>query len=82
MRDESTISKWGNSLAVRIPLAIARQASLAEGDSVKLVLDPDGSIVVRPTRRKYELSDLVAKITPKNRHRDTDWGQPQGGESW
>jgi len=82
MRDESTISKWGNSLAVRIPLAIAKQASLAEGDNVMLVLDRDGAIVVRPTRRKYELSDLVAKITPKNRHRETDWGPPQGGESW
>jgi antitoxin MazE len=82
MRDESTISKWGNSLAVRIPLAIAKQASLAEGDSVKLVLDQDGAIVVRPTRRKYELSDLVAQITPKNRHRETDWGRRQGEESW
>jgi antitoxin component of MazEF toxin-antitoxin module len=39
MRNESTISKWGNSLAVRIPFAIAKQASLAEGESVKLALD-------------------------------------------
>lgn len=82
MRDESRISKWGNRLAVRIPLAIAKQASLAEGDSVKLVLDRDGAIVVRPARRRYELSHLVAKITSKNRHRETDWGQPQGEESW
>jgi antitoxin component of MazEF toxin-antitoxin module len=28
------------------------------------------------------LSELVARITPKNRHRETDWGQPQGEESW
>ena len=82
MRNESTISKWGNSLAVRIPLAIAKQASLGEGDSVVLALHRDGGIVVRPTRRKYELSDLVARITPKNRHREMDWGQPQGEESW
>lgn len=78
MRNESTISKWGNSLAVRIPHAIAKQANLGEGDCVKLALDRDGGIVVRPTRRKYELSDLVARITPKNRHRETDWGPPQG----
>ena len=82
MRDESTISKWGNSLAVRIPLAIAKQASLAEGDCVKLALDRKGGIVLRPTRRKYELADLVAQITPKNRHRETDWGRPRGQESW
>ncbi|MGA3260614.1 MAG: AbrB/MazE/SpoVT family DNA-binding domain-containing protein [Bryobacteraceae bacterium] len=82
MQNETTISKWGNSLAVRIPLAIAKQASLGEGDSVALALDGDGGIVLRPTRRRYELSELVAQITPKNRHRETDWGQPQGEESW
>ena len=82
MRNETTISKWGNSLAVRIPQAIAKQASLSEGDSVELALDSDGGIVLRPTRRRYDLSDLVSRITPKNRHRETDWGQPQGEESW
>lgn len=82
MPNETTVSKWGNSLAVRIPLAIAKQASLSEGDSVALVLDSGGGIVLRPTRRKYELSELVGRITPKNRHRETDWGQPQGEESW
>jgi antitoxin MazE len=82
MKNESTISKWGNSLAVRIPLAIAKQASLGEGDSVLLALNRDGGIVVRPTRRKYELSDLVARITPRNRHGETDWGPRQGKESW
>jgi len=82
MRNESRIAKWGNSLAVRIPLVIAKQASLAEGDSVRLALHRDGGIILRPARRKYELLDLVAKITPKNRHRETDWGRPQGKESW
>ncbi len=82
MPTETTISKWGNSLAVRIPLAIAKQASLNEGDCVALALDGEGGIVLRPTRRKYELSELVAGITPRNRHRETDWGPPQGGESW
>jgi antitoxin MazE len=82
MRNESTISKWGNSLAVRIPLAIAKQASLGEGDCVTLALGRNGGIVIRPTRRKYELADLVARITSKNRHRETDWGPPQGEEYW
>jgi antitoxin MazE len=82
MRNETTISKWGNSLAVRIPLAVARQASLGEGDSVALALDGDGGIVLRPTRRRYALADLVARITPRNRHRETDWGRPKGKESW
>jgi antitoxin MazE len=53
-----------------------------EGDSVRLVLDRDRGMVLRPAQRKYELSDLVAQITPKNRHRETNWGQPKGKESW
>jgi antitoxin MazE len=82
MRNETTVSKWGNSLAVRIPLAIAMQASIGEGDCVALTLDGEGGIVLRPTRRKYALSELVAGITAKNRHRETGWGRPQGEESW
>jgi antitoxin MazE len=82
MQSETTVSKWGHSLAVRIPQAIAKQASLSEGDCVALALDADGAIVLRPARRRYQLSELVSRITPKNRHRETDWGQPQGEESW
>jgi len=82
MRSETTISKWGNSLAIRIPLAIAKQAGLSKGDCVTLALKGDRSIVLRPSRRRYEASELIARITARNRHRETDWGRPQGGESW
>jgi antitoxin MazE len=76
------ILKWGNSLAVRMPQALAIEARLAEGDRVSLSLGEDGSIVLRSARRNYQLRDLVAKITPKNRHGETDWGKPEGRESW
>ena len=78
MRNQSKISKWGNSLAVRIPLGVARHAGLADGDTVTLASEPDGAIVLRSTRRKYELAELVSRITPKNRHKETDWGRPPG----
>jgi antitoxin MazE len=82
MRIETVVSKWGNSLAVRIPQPIAREARLNEGDCLAMDLDRNGSIVLRPARRKYELSELVSRITPGNRHRETDWGEAQGKESW
>ena len=69
-------------MAVRIPLAIARQASLGEGVCVRLTLDRAGAIVLRPARRTYKLADLVSRITPRNRHGETDWGSPAGEESW
>ena len=82
MRNETTVSKWGNSLAVRIPQAIAKQARLSEGDCLALALNRDGSIVLRSTQPKYELAELVSAITPKNRHQETQWGPPKGQESW
>ena len=82
MRNETTISKWGNSLAVRIPQKIAKQARITKGDSLALSLQRDGSIILRSTRRRYELSELVSRITSRNRHRETDWGMPVGEESW
>jgi antitoxin component of MazEF toxin-antitoxin module len=42
----------------------------------------DGAIVLRSTRPRYDLSELVSRITAKNRHRETDWGAPLGKESW
>jgi antitoxin MazE len=77
MPNETRVSKWGNSLAVRIPQAIVRKAQLAEGDGLSLDLADDGSIVLRPRRRKYSLDQLVSGITPQNRHDETDWGAPQ-----
>ena len=76
------VQKWGNSLAVRIPQAIARDARLVRGDRLSLELAGDGSIVLRSEHRKYSLDELVADIKPKNRHGETDWGVPQGQESW
>jgi len=76
------VAKWGNSLAVRIPKPLAKQARLNEGDRLALVLDRDGSIVLRSARRKYSLAGLVSRINTRNRHPATEWGRPQGKESW
>jgi len=82
MPNDTHVSKWGNSLAVRIPRALARKARLAEGDRLTLDLAADGSIVLRSTRRKYELRQLVSRITARNRHSETDSGKPVGQEAW
>ena len=82
MRDDTHVSKWGNSLAVRIPRAIVTEARLAEGDRLSFDLAGDGSIVLRSGRRKYSLDQLLTAIKPRNRHRETDWGAPRGKEIW
>ena len=79
---KARIQKWGNSLGLRIPKAFAAEAGLAEATSVNLSL-VGGKLVVEPvTRPVYRLDDLLAGITPKNRHREIDAGGPVGAEAW
>ena len=75
------VSKWGNSLGLRLPKPIAREAEVGDGDVVDVSVN-DGVIIVRPTRPTYSLDELVDRITPRNRHRETDWGEPMGDELW
>jgi antitoxin MazE len=75
------VAKWGNSLALRIPRAVAAAADVRDGDAVDVTVE-DGAIVVRPTALRYSLDELVGRITARNRHSETDWGGPVGDESW
>ncbi len=59
------ISKWGNSLAVRLPKAVVDGLRVREGEAVDLVLE-DRVLVIRPARPRYRLEDLIAEITPFN----------------
>ena len=75
------IAKWGNSLGLRLPKSVAQEAEVGEGDTVDVSVK-NGAIVIRPSRPTYSLERLVAKITPQNRHDESDWGAPVGHETW
>ncbi len=79
---QAQVAKWGNSLAVRIPKALAEQARLREGARLEMSLGEDGEVVLKPLSGGYRLDDLLAGITADNRHAESDWGGPQGGEAW
>ena len=81
MRTSTQIARWGNSLGLRLPKALASEARFAEGDTVEVSVK-DGAIIVRPSPTTYSLHELVDKITPRNRHGETDWGKPTGFEQW
>jgi len=63
MRTE--IARWGNSLAVRLPKQVLEQAGLAEGVAVELVVE-SGTVVLRPTKPRYDIDKLLAGITSEN----------------
>jgi antitoxin MazE len=76
---ETKVTKWGNSLGVRIPKAVAEQAELEDGSEILLSVR-DGEVVIRPKRLTLEA--LVVQITPENRHAEADFGPARGGEAW
>lgn len=76
---KAQVVKWGNSLAVRIPKAVAEQARMKEGDAI-LIKAARGRIELRPAVRIPTLQELVAQITPENRHAETQWGPDVGKE--
>jgi len=76
---KAQVARWGNSLAVRIPKAVAEQARLQEGDAI-VIEALKGHIVLRPAERIPTLEELVAQITPENRHKEADWGPDVGKE--
>jgi len=77
---ETTIQKWGNSLALRVPKAIAAQVEIQEGSTVDLVPTEEGLLVKARRGPRYRLSELLSGVSAKNRHAETNWGKSRGGE--
>ncbi|MGH9521704.1 MAG: AbrB/MazE/SpoVT family DNA-binding domain-containing protein [Terriglobales bacterium] len=79
---KAQLVRWGNSHAVRIPKKLVEAAKLKEGEELELKLGPSGAVEVHKAKKDLTLKDLVEGITPRNRHRATDWGRPVGEEIW
>ena len=75
-----TVQKWGNSLAVRIPAAMAGQLEVRDGAEVELSVR-NGELVVRPVKaQKLSLRDLLKNCKPSQLHGETDFGDDVGRE--
>ena len=77
---KGTVQRWGNSLAIRIPRAYARDLSVDDGSEVELRIDGP-SLVVTPSTTP-SLEALLAAITGENLHAEVDTGPGQGREAW
>ena len=77
----TTVQRWGNSLAIRIPKAFALEAGLAEDTEVEIGVR-GGNLIVRPARKDWSLKGLLSGIRPSNLHTETEWSHPAGREAW
>ncbi|WP_019867860.1 AbrB/MazE/SpoVT family DNA-binding domain-containing protein [Methylovulum miyakonense] len=73
------LKKWGNSPAVRIPVAIMQSAQLSLDQAVE-VRSEGGRIIIEPVQPVYTLDALLNGITDMNRHGEVDFGGAQGQE--
>jgi len=51
VRMELMVSKWGNSLAVRLPAESAKRIGIGEGDTLIAEVSADGRLVLAPEGR-------------------------------
>ena len=51
VRMELVVSKWGNSLAVRLPAESAKRVGVGEGDTLIAEVSADGRLILAPEGR-------------------------------
>ena len=76
-----TLKKWGNSLGLLLPAPVVRAIHLGAGTKVEIDVS-EASIVIRKASGQSRIEEMCAAITDDNMHSETNWGSPQGNETW
>lgn len=84
LMNTTTIQKWGNSYAVRLPRAAVLKLNLRAGHAVEIREATQGRTlsIVPVQHRSASFAEMIARITKKNKHGDADWGDAIGKEVW
>lgn len=79
---KTKVSRWGNSLALRLPKKLATSHNIFQDSSVEIIEQKDG-LLLRPSgRNSYDLNELLNGITKENLHEEVLTGTPRGQELW
>ena len=74
----TTIQKWGNSLAVRLPKKATY--GLTAGTRVR-VERVGGDVIIVPQKQEVpSLKELLRSFPANHREREVDWGEDRGAE--
>ncbi|MBI4802446.1 MAG: AbrB/MazE/SpoVT family DNA-binding domain-containing protein [Elusimicrobia bacterium] len=76
------VQKWGNSLALRIPSALAKDIHLHQGSMVEMAVVEGKMIIKSKGQSKISLSQMLKGVTKDNRHSEQDCGGASGRERW
>jgi len=76
------IQKWGNSQGLRLAKHVLEDAGIAIGDDVEIVVGESESRIVKKSRRRFVLEEMVARMPKNYRVREESFGPPVGREEW
>ncbi|MEH2352661.1 AbrB/MazE/SpoVT family DNA-binding domain-containing protein [Nostoc sp.] len=78
----TVVAKWGNSLAIRLPKALAEQVNVKEGTDITFSISGNSIVITPQQRKKYTLDELLEGMTPDNFYSEIDTGSAVGNEVW
>ncbi len=79
----ATLSKWGNSSAIRIPNQFLKRLNLEDGAELQIIVTEDNDILLRPMVKTPETNEelrahmqkLLSRIkSDTERHEEIDFG--------
>jgi antitoxin MazE len=79
---KTQVSKWGNSLAVRIPRHIVEELNLKVNDAIAFSIENGKvTLALSPALPEFTLDELLGQVTEESES-EIDWGKPMGSETW
>lgn len=73
------ISKWGNSLGLRLPRALTAAIGVSEGQKVEIRAE-GGKLIVEPARTPLTWEKMLENTDPDELRKAWDWGEDVGRE--
>ena len=86
MKETTRVSKWGNSLGIRLPARIAARAGILD-DTLLAVEASADAVTLRPVRsdhKSFTLKQLLKHVRPMRDREAAEWVamKPIGKEIW
>jgi antitoxin MazE len=75
------IKHWGNSLGVRLPAAVAREAHLSADQRVRVSVEA-GRVVITPVAEPLTLEQRLARFDPTRHGGEVMASAAAGAERW
>lgn len=77
----TTIQRWGNSQAIRLPKGVLEKAGLRESNRVEIRVE-NGHLLIVPVKKHLTLKERAAGYEGDYRPVEWDTGKPEGKEIW